>query len=71
MKKYIVGAIISAGILVGGYAFASSSPLTLVDTSPDKAVLKYYDSNANVICYVADSEYITNHSLGISCLKNN
>lgn len=70
MKNYIIGAVIGALMVLGTTAFASTTIIRTL-TKVDSATLsngngfdKIFDSNANVICYVA-------YGIGISCLKNN
>lgn len=66
MYKYILGAIVGASLVVGGYAVAASTDMQLVDSFKPistRPLVKIYDSAANVVCYV----YAGN---GVSCLKN-
>lgn len=64
MKNFILGAAVVAVLGGAGYALAAGGAISLVDHSTDKNVLKYYDSDANVVCYVSNA-----YGGGISCLK--
>lgn len=70
MKNFILGAVVVVILGGAGYALASGSALSLVDHSADKTVLKYYDSDSNVVCYVVNSGSGYAGNSGISCLKN-
>jgi hypothetical protein len=71
MKKYIIGAIVGAVTVLGGYAFAARTvtvpdDITVVDVHQVGklgTVYKVYDSSTNTVCYVYTMG-------GISCLKN-
>jgi hypothetical protein len=69
MKKYIIGAVVGALAVLGGYAAADSvSTFTVIDhINVGYGVNKIYDKNSNVICYTMQSTYGT----AISCLKDN
>lgn len=74
MKKYIIGAAIGAAVMFGGYALAATkgtSGLSVVDRLPTESIVKVYDQDSNVICYVAENNEWNNVANGISCLKNN
>ncbi len=71
MKTYILGFIIAAVLSFGLYSHAEGisdvhipgvSHLKLVNISNDYLVVKYFDSDNNVVCYA--------HGNGISCLRN-
>lgn len=73
--KYLIGAIIGAAVLFGGYAFAANiSDMYLVDTiviqdgyGTGPTILKTYDKVTKIVCYTADRGP---SGAGISCLKN-
>lgn len=75
MKKYIIGVIIGAGFMVGGYAMAATagvSGLRIVDQlnvgyGNYFEVQKIYDIDTKTICYVVTGGP---SGSGISCLKN-
>lgn len=76
--KYILGALISAGLLIGGYAVAATatagvSGLSVVDRiyiSNNTQVTKIYDQDAKIVCYMSNNSSWKNVGSGISCLKN-
>ena len=72
MPKYILGAVIGAGLVLASVAFAQGgSGLSVVDQmgmiQNYNVLTKVYDKDANVVCY----EFIGYDAGGISCLKNN
>lgn len=67
MKQLFIGmgGIIAVSFMVVGVALAASKPdVGLHYVEEVDSIYKYYDQDANVICYVYDGN-------GISCLKNN
>lgn len=79
MTKYFIagwfgGAVAGALLVLGVYAGAATQGargLGVVDEvwmrSIRTSIIKIYDKDANVICYVTDGVYAN----GVSCLKNN
>lgn len=70
MKNYIIGAIIGASVMFGGYALAYSSALTLIDSTVFgyNYLDKVYDKDSNVICYIVHNG--SQGADGVSCLYN-
>lgn len=69
MKNYIVGAIIGGLVMVSGTmvyaATQGASGLSVVDGTT--YLTKYYDKDADVICYAYD---VNGYVGGISCLHH-
>ena len=70
--KILLGVVIGAGIMFGGYAFARETGIVLVSsiTNSDginsEQIRKYYDFDNGIVCYTNDGY----RSGGISCLHN-
>lgn len=76
MKNYIVGAIIGGLVMLsGGMAYAATkgtSGLSVVDRleTGSTDVIKVYDQDASVICYLTENNTWGDVSTGISCLHH-
>lgn len=66
MKKIIILSIL-VSLFVCGAVFAREVPDYMWKMDRVGKVYKFQDGNT--ICYVADSVYLSAHSLGISCVR--
>lgn len=76
MKNFILGIIVSIGLLGGTLAFAKATIISWYQTDilqvkvgsiSEGYLIKTFDENANVICYA----YPTGYGNAVSCVKNN